>query len=86
MLFRSVADQIRVAKEGPRSHTCRWSSDKQLRCDGVLSPLAVNHSIKAPDRTTAEVFPQYIGGQIVSGSATLKWSGLFARRYQFAVW
>ena len=44
----------------------------------------MDHSIKAPDRTTAEVFPQYIGGQIVADSATLKWSGLFARRYQFA--
>ena len=39
----------------------------------------MDHSIKAPDRTTAEVFPQYIGGQIVADSATLKWSGLFAR-------
>ena len=44
----------------------------------------MNHSVKAPGRTTAEVFPQYIGGQIVADSATLKWSGLFARRYQFA--
>ena len=44
----------------------------------------MDHSIKAPDRTVAEVFPQYIGGQIVADSATLKWSGLFARRYQFA--
>ena len=33
----------------------------------------MDHSIKAPDRTTAEVFPQYIGGQIVADSATLKW-------------
>ena len=44
----------------------------------------MDHPIKAPERTTAEVFPQYIGGEIVADSATLKWSGLFARRYQFA--
>jgi hypothetical protein len=44
----------------------------------------VDHPIKAPERTTAEVFPQYIGGEIVADSAKLKWSGLFARRYQFA--
>jgi AraC family transcriptional regulator len=44
----------------------------------------VDHPIKASERTTAEVFPQYIGGEIVADSATLKWSGLFARRYQFA--
>jgi AraC family transcriptional regulator len=44
----------------------------------------VDHPTKAPERTTAEVFPEYIGGEIVADSATLKWSGLFARRYQFA--
>ena len=44
----------------------------------------MDHPIKVPERTTAEVFPQYIGGEIVADSATLKWSGLFARRYRFA--
>jgi AraC family transcriptional regulator len=39
--------------------------------------------MKAPERTTAEVFPRYIGGEVLADSATLKWSGLFARRYRF---
>ena len=40
-------------------------------------------SMNAPERTTAEVFPRYIGGEALADSATLKWSGLFARRYRF---
>ncbi|HXM24511.1 MAG TPA: AraC family transcriptional regulator [Chthoniobacterales bacterium] len=39
--------------------------------------------MKAPERTTAEVFPRYIGGEVFADSATLKWPGLFARRYRF---
>ncbi len=39
--------------------------------------------MKAPQRTTAEVFPRYIGGEVFADSATLKWPGLFARRYRF---
>ena len=39
--------------------------------------------MKAPERTTAEVFPRYLGGEVLADSATLKWSGLFARRYRF---
>lgn len=39
--------------------------------------------MKAPERTTAEVFPRYIGGEVFADSATLKWRGLFARRYRF---
>jgi AraC family transcriptional regulator len=39
--------------------------------------------MKAPERTTAEVFPRYIGGEVLADSATLKWQGLFARRYRF---
>src|SRR6202047_2827314 len=31
MLSRSVADQVGAAKEAPRSHAYRWSSDKQPR-------------------------------------------------------
>src|SRR5712672_3035155 len=31
MLSRSVADQAGAAKEAPRSHAYRWSSDKQPR-------------------------------------------------------
>jgi AraC family transcriptional regulator len=39
--------------------------------------------MKTPERTTAEVFPRYIGGEVLADSATLKWPGLFARRYRF---
>ncbi len=39
--------------------------------------------MKAPERTTAEVFPRYIGGEVLADSATLKWPGLFARRCRF---
>ncbi|MBV9273173.1 MAG: helix-turn-helix transcriptional regulator [Verrucomicrobia bacterium] len=39
--------------------------------------------MKTPDHTIAEVFPEYIGGEVVADSATLKWSGLFVRRYRF---
>jgi hypothetical protein len=40
-------------------------------------------SMNAPERTAAEVFPRYVGGQVLADSATLKWLGLFARRYRF---
>ncbi|MBW0000909.1 MAG: helix-turn-helix transcriptional regulator [Verrucomicrobia bacterium] len=36
-----------------------------------------------PERTTAEVFPRYTGREVLADSATLKWPGLFARRYHF---
>jgi AraC family transcriptional regulator len=39
--------------------------------------------MKAPERTTAKVFPRYLGGQVLADSATLNWLGLFARRYRF---
>jgi len=39
--------------------------------------------MKTPEQTTAEVFPRYLGGEVLADSATLKWSGLFARRYRF---
>jgi AraC family transcriptional regulator len=39
--------------------------------------------MKAPERTTAAVFPRYLGGEVLADSATLKWPGLFARRYRF---
>jgi hypothetical protein len=39
--------------------------------------------MKAPERTTADAFPTYIGGQVIADSATLKWPGLFVRRYLF---
>ena len=39
--------------------------------------------MKTPEHTTAEVFPRYLGGEVVADSATLKWPGLFVRRYLF---
>ena len=39
--------------------------------------------MKTPERTTADVFPRYLGGEVVADSATLKWPGLFVRRYRF---
>jgi hypothetical protein len=39
--------------------------------------------MKTPERTTAEVFPRYLGGEVLGDSATQKWPGLFARRYRF---
>ena len=39
--------------------------------------------MKTPERTTAEAFPRYLGGEVLADSATLKWPGLFARRYRF---
>jgi AraC family transcriptional regulator len=39
--------------------------------------------MKTPDHTTAAVFPQYIGGEVIADSETLKWPGLFVRRYRF---
>jgi AraC family transcriptional regulator len=38
--------------------------------------------MKTPERTTAEVFPRYLGREVLADSATLKWPGLFARRYR----
>jgi AraC family transcriptional regulator len=40
--------------------------------------------MKTPEQTTAEAFPRYLGGEVLADSETLKWSGLFARRYRFA--
>jgi hypothetical protein len=39
--------------------------------------------MKTPERTTAEAFPWYVGGVVLANSATLKWPGLFVRRYRF---
>jgi AraC family transcriptional regulator len=39
--------------------------------------------METPERTTAEVFPRYVGGEALGDSTTLKWPGLFVRRYRF---
>jgi len=41
-------------------------------------------SMKTPERTTAEVFPRYVGGEVLADSAALKWPGLFVRRYRYS--
>ena len=38
--------------------------------------------MKTPERTTADVFPRYLEGEVVAESATLKWP-VFVRRYRF---
>jgi AraC family transcriptional regulator len=40
--------------------------------------------MKAPERTTAEVFPRYVGGEVLADSATLRWPGFFVRRYRYS--
>jgi AraC family transcriptional regulator len=39
--------------------------------------------MKAPERTTAEAFPRYVGGEVLADSTPLKWAGLFVRRYRY---
>jgi hypothetical protein len=48
-----------------------------------LGKIDLEAFMKTPERTTAEVFPRYLGGEVVADSATLKWTGLIARRYRF---
>ncbi|MEO5915553.1 MAG: helix-turn-helix transcriptional regulator [Luteolibacter sp.] len=36
-----------------------------------------------PDRTTASAFGRYLAGEVIADSASLRWPGLFARRYRF---
>lgn len=40
--------------------------------------------MKAPERSTAEVVPRYVGGEVLADSATLRWPGLFVRRYRLS--
>jgi AraC family transcriptional regulator len=40
--------------------------------------------VNAPERTTADVFPRYVGGTVFADSATLKWPDLFVRRYRYS--
>jgi AraC family transcriptional regulator len=39
--------------------------------------------MNTPDRTTAAAFPRYLTGRVLADSASLQWSGLYARRLQF---
>ena len=54
------------------------------RCAPIEPENPATSFMKTPEQTTAEVFPRYLGGEVLADSATLKWSGLFARRYRFA--
>jgi AraC family transcriptional regulator len=38
--------------------------------------------VSTPERTTAAAFPRHLKGQVVADSMTLRWPGLFARRYK----
>jgi len=38
--------------------------------------------VKTPERTTAAAFPRYAAGEVLADSASLRWKGLFARRYR----
>ncbi len=44
---------------------------------------AVNlEAVKTPERTTAAAFPRYAAGEVLADSASLRWKGLFVRRYR----
>ena len=38
--------------------------------------------VKTPERTTAAAFPCYAAGEVLADSASLRWKGLFVRRYR----
>jgi AraC family transcriptional regulator len=40
--------------------------------------------VKTPERTTAAAFPRYAAGEVLADSASLRWNGLFVRRYRFS--
>src|SRR5258708_18007461 len=67
---------------GGQTEAC-WTSATYWLMLSVPNEKSVLISMKAPERTTADAFPTYIGGQVVADSATLKWPGLFVRRYRF---
>ena len=39
--------------------------------------------MRTPERTTAAAFPRYAAGEVLADSASLRWKGLFVRRYRF---
>lgn len=39
--------------------------------------------MKTPERTTAAAFPRYAAGEVLADSASLRWPGLYVRRYRF---
>ena len=57
---------------------------KTLISNGYPSiALRTNVFMKTPERTTPQVFPRYVGGELLADSAPLKWPGLFVRRYRY---
>jgi len=45
--------------------------------------VASIRSVKTPARTSASAFPRYAAGEVTADSGSLKWKGLFVRRYRF---
>jgi AraC family transcriptional regulator len=39
--------------------------------------------VKTPARTSASAFPRYAAGEVTADSGSLKWKGLYVRRYRF---
>jgi AraC family transcriptional regulator len=39
--------------------------------------------VKTPERTTAAAFPRYAAGEVLADSGSLRWTGLYVRRYRF---
>ena len=67
----------------PAAPGYRRGGANERRGDIADSRSPSSSSMKTPERTTAEVFPRCLGGEVLADSATLKWPGLFVRRYRF---
>jgi hypothetical protein len=44
--------------------------------------FGLNAPVNTPDRTTAAAFPRYVVSTALADSATLRWEGLYVRRYR----
>src|SRR5207248_6258435 len=66
----------------PQRHRIRGDHAKLSSVCSAFS--AVNlEVVKTPERTTAAAFPRYAAGEVLADSASLRWKGLFVRRYRF---
>src|SRR5947207_15983348 len=45
--------------------------------------MSIQLVVKTPERTTAAAFPRYAAAEAIADSASLQWTGLYVRRYQF---
>jgi AraC family transcriptional regulator len=57
-------------------------SDPLLSAEQNVFPAVNVHAVKTPERTTAAAFPRYAAGEVLADSASLRWKGLFVRRYR----